>query len=618
MPNDPGPKYKNHILLVPDTTLATDNEYNEYICVNKPKGWSWEQIGNTKIDLSDYVRNDVFEAKIKEINDLINGIKTSVDYQYDTIKGSTQKMNFKGKYVQLVTNEDGSIDLIFGPNNNPSFFSKLSEPTTSSLYVYKPVKGSYAFPENQAGNVKYTYCSPNNKNQTIYLKGEKNETEICNNKPFTLTCTISRLGGSDIEVKVENIDGSQSSYTVEDNNKILKVEITNVVKNTLENNPDGTPGYIRYEGKITVNQNAIAPNGDWYTLTVSNGDVSKSSVQIFAYAPTSNTNYPNFATGEYTNNNTRTVSGITYDGSGTLSIRVNDIAGTQNQVTEDKNRLKLSISDTNNKIVFGENSKTYAADNLSLYSGNNDSNDAVYYMGENFTTTVTTKDNAVTKLNTTATAYAGQQSGFNSGSTKPIQSSSYIWTKPNTTDTPLISYFTEDGDYRKLGYINSTTKKLVFVGDGSYDNTAKLNATNYNNQLMIQGGKLKYPKSDITKEYKDLSGTRYYVRAIQFAGTGRIYTFNIKFSEGLLNKFPSDIRMYLAKDEDSELQELTAAQNKGLNGCSVSDNPSNGAWTVAPDRKFEVRGGTTYYFIIEYNSNSAFLSTELGTLTITY
>lgn len=615
----PSAHYKNYILLVPDSTTSTDNEYNEYICLNKPnKGWAWEQIGNTKIDLSDYVRTDVFEAKIKEINDLINKIKTSVDYQYNDIKGSTQKMNFKGKYVQLVTNEDGSIDLIFGPNNNPSFFSKLSEPTTSSLFVYKPVNGSYTFPENQAGNVKYTYCSPNNKNQTIYLKGENNENEICNNKPFTLTCTISHLGGNDIEVKVENIDGSQSSYTVEDNNKILKVEITNVVKNTLENNPDGTPGYIRYEGKITVNQNAIAPNGDWYTLTVSNGDVSKSTVQIFAYEPSSNNQYPNFATKQYITNKTRTVSGIVYDESGSLSVRVNDIAGTQNQVTENLNRLKLSISDANNKIVFNQNSKTYITDDLELQSGNKDSDNIVYYMRENFTATVTTKDNAVTKLNTTATAQAGQQSGFNSGSATPITSTSYIWTKPNnTTDTSLISYFTEDGSYRKLGYINKTTNKLVLVGDESYNNTAKLNETDYNKQLMIQGGKIKYPKSDITEEYQDLSGTRYYVRAIQFPGTDQIFTFKINFNSGLGNTFPSGIRMYLAKDQQTELQELTAAKNKGLNGCSKSDAPSNGTWTVAPEGKFDVMGGETYYFIIEYNSDSTFLSTELGTLTIT-
>ena len=86
------------------------------------------------------------------------------------------------------------------------------------------------------------------------------------------------------------------------------------------------------------------------------------------------------------------------------------------------------------------------------------------------------------------------------------------------------------------------------ISGGSYNSETKLYATDYNNQLMIQGGKLKYPKNDITQEYKDLSGTRYYVRAIQFPGTGRIYTFNIKFSSGLGDKFPSGIRMYLAKD----------------------------------------------------------------------
>lgn len=623
LPTDPGPKYKNHILLVPDTTVTTDNEYNEYICVNKPKGWSWEQIGSTKIDLSDYVTNDKFDAKVKEIMDAINAIDTKVEYTYNGINGFTQKMRFLGKYVQLVEH-DGFIDLIFGPNNNPPFFSSLSSPTTSARYVYKPVNGSYPFPTNQEGNVIYTHCSPNTSNQVIRLMGTDTKNNIvenlCSSKDFTLTCNVNCESGKVIEVKLENIDGSQSSYEVSDSTGAVTITLSDVVKNGYDD--DGTPGYIRYKGKITVNQSKVAPSGDWYTLSVNDGGTTKSSVQIFAYKPVSNNQYPNFATGNYSNNSTRTVSGITYAASGTLTARVNDIAGTQNQVTEDLNRLKLSVKDTNNKIVFDKTSKIYTTDNLRLDRGNNDSDNAVYYMVEDFTTTVTTKDNAVTKLNATVTAQAGQQSGFNTGSEKSITSTSdtepsYIWTKPNnTTDTELISYFTEDGSFRKLGVIESN--KLKLISGGSYNSETKLYATNYNNQLMIQGGKLKYPKSDITQEYKDLSGTRYYVRAIQFAGTGRIYTFNIKFSSGLGNTFPTGIRMYLAKDQESELQELTAAQNQGLNGCSVSDNPSNGAWTVAPDRKFEVRGGTTYYFIIEYNSTSAFLATELGTLTITY
>jgi hypothetical protein len=314
-------------------------------------------------------------------------------------------MRFLGKYVQLVEN-DGFIDLIFGPNNNPPFFSSLSSPSTSARYVYKPVNGSYPFPTNQEGNVIYTHCSPNTSNQVIRLMGTDTKNNIvenlCSSKDFTLTCNVKCESGKIIEVKLENIDGSQSSYEVSDSTGAVTITLSDVVKNGYDD--DGTPGYIRYKGKITVNQSKVAPSGDWYTLSVNDEGTTKSSVQIFAYKPVSNNQYPNFATGNYSNNSTRTVSGITYAASGTLTARVNDIAGTQNQVTEDLNRLKLSVKDTNNKIVFDKTSKIYTTDNLTLDRGNNDSDNAVYYMGEDFTTTVTTKDNAVTKLNATVTA----------------------------------------------------------------------------------------------------------------------------------------------------------------------------------------------------------------------
>jgi hypothetical protein len=87
-------KYKNYILLVSDkiTSPTADNKYNEYICLRKENVWYWEQIGSTKIDLSDYVTNDKFDAKVKEIMDAINAfndINTKVEYTYNGINGFT-------------------------------------------------------------------------------------------------------------------------------------------------------------------------------------------------------------------------------------------------------------------------------------------------------------------------------------------------------------------------------------------------------------------------------------------------------------------------------------------------------------------------------------------------
>ena len=130
-----------------------------------------------------------------------------------------------------------------------------------------------------------------------------------------------------------------------------------------------------------------------------------------------------------------------------------------------------------------------------------------------------------------------------------IKSDNYIYTYNEPNDTDLISRFIVDGSYRKLGYIDESTMKLVLVGDGAYNNASKLDATNYDKQLLIQGGKLKHPKKDKTETYKDLGEKRYYVRDIKFPPElDRIYTFEINFGSGITNSFPTGVRMFLAKD----------------------------------------------------------------------
>lgn len=178
-----------------------------------------------------------------------------------------------------------------------------------------------------------------------------------------------------------------------------------------------------------------------------------------------------------------------------------------------------------------------------------ENSDTAIYKSKSQTEIKISTNNDVAKLNTKITIGAYGCNGYNvTKESEQIESDNYIYTYNELNDTDLISRFIVDGSYRKLGYINESTMKLVLVGNGAYDNASTLNATNYDKQLLIQGGKLKHPKNDKTETYKNLGGKRYYIRSIKFEGSDRIYTFKIKFNSGIENPFPTGVRMFLAKD----------------------------------------------------------------------
>lgn len=625
----PSAKYKGHVCLIKKQSNSNlSNEYKEYICINHNGNWVWEKIGDTttEFDTSMFVNKTEFDKKVEEINNKIDTCDT-VNYFYKELVGSTRNIKFKGKYVNLIENSDGSIDLIFCPNENPPFFQSFTSPTSSTYYVYKSNNGYYSLPDDQMADNQYDLCSPNTDEQTFYLNAK--DTELCNEKPFNLICKILVPNRDDIIVEIPNVEGTEdktgTSYVAEDEDKCVKVELTEVIKNTIENNPDGTPGYIRFKGKITVNQQNLAPNGCWYYVYVSimnNGEITHdySSDYIFAYKPSDNIDSPNFETIAYTcsDTNQRTVSGITYDNKGDINVRITSISDTQNQVTETKERLKLSFTDTNANVAFKENNKIYVSpsdtnskyEKLTLSSGSIDNSNAIFEMSETLINEVTTKNNGVTKLATTVTANEGQQSGFNAGFKTTVTSPSYIWTKPtNMTDTSLISYFAEDGAYRILGNLNNN--RLVITNE-TYDKTKSL-SDEYTSQLLVQGGCLRHPSDDVTKTYSSVSNDRYYVRKIKINGsTGtQVDTLSITW-DNIGNSFPSGVQMFLAKDTTSDIQELTAVTNTGINGCA-SGKPVSNSWKVQPKNVWNFFEETDYYLIIKMTTNAP---TNLGKLTI--
>ena len=70
--------------------------------------------------------------------------------------------------------------------------------------------------------------------------------------------------------------------------------------------------------------------------------------------------------------------------------------------------------------------------------------------------------------------------------------------------------------------------------------------------------------------------------------------------------------MFLAKDTTSDIQELTAVTNTGINGCA-SGKPVSNSWKVQPKNVWNFFEETDYYLIIKMTTNAP---TNLGKLTI--
>ena len=572
------------------------------------------QKANNKQSISLKVNTEISDdtktvPTTKAVYDYVKDSK-GINYEYNTDSGKTTKMRFLGKYVLMQEQEDGSIDLIFGPNNNPAEFSKVTNFSGNNWYVFESTNGTYQIPQSFSPGDKFTPVVANTTTQTIYLNG--NDVEMSYGGEFTATCTIKRSTGEDIVLTHENVGSvNVKSLTKTDDSGCVTFELKDVHKNSLDNKADSdyTPGHVRFKGKITIGN--ILPEGGYYDVTVEIGDKSSSTNQVFVYKPEANDTKPTISTPSYTST-TRQVSGITYDDSATLSFNVSNIANTQKTVASTDERLKISFKGNTSKYKITPSQSTITKSELKLTSGDSNKDNAVYKTNGNLSYAIKGVGNNVTKFSDIIYAKSNGQTTWGSAQEKTTTGTNYIWSKGDSTDTPTTSYFIEDGTYRVLGYLNSNNK--LVITSNNYESSKSLSSeTDYTNQLMIQGGCLKHPKSDTTGTYTSVTNTRYYVRKVNFDGdtSKQIDTLTITWNN-VGSSFPSGVRMYLAKNTTDGVQELTALTNQGVNGCATG-KPTNSSWKVQPKGIWNVFGGTDYYLIISMDKTAP---ENLGQLTI--
>lgn len=446
-------------------------------------------------------------------------VKRDLNADYDSadtgevLDTKIKGMNFYGEYVNVVDNGDGTVNLYFGKNNNPSEITGVTSPSGSAKYVYADAGSNYSIGTLTAGN-SYANCQSGGS-ETIYANASNTVITIPNT---TSTVKVEALASDNSVIafaETAAIDGT--STTMSASNGGIAISVSEIHKNTSEDAASGyTPGFIRCKVSATITNATLMPKGGYYKLRMTIGSKSyTASTAMFVYNADAVTPSIETVTATYEGTTTKVVSGITYDSAAKVNLTVTGISNTQQMVTDDTNRI--TISDNSNSYLpdFG----TIAISDLTVSSGDKTKNNAVYsYSGSKaFTST------APVKMSGTISVTPHGQSGAVAAAKKEASfaGTNYCWTT-SATDSNSKANFSNDGS--RLAHTVLTNDSGDVLGldldsTSTYDSAISIVDTAtapYNKQLLIQDEQLMYPTKDVTGTYAtaNCTGTRYWVKKI--------------------------------------------------------------------------------------------------------
>lgn len=529
-------------------------------------------------------------------------------------------INFRGTHVMMVPKEDGTADLWFGPNSNPPAFTKITDVTGETKFVF--ASGA----EPAAYDIQG--ITPGGTHDKVNTTTAVEEILLNDHEVMTVTEPTSLI----VRVTTGNNTVHTAETSVAADGTIAEVqtapgititlsgpegETKAAVNNTEEDADKGfTPGFMRCKAKVTINNATICPEGGTYRAEVSFAGVTKSTTALFTYKP-----YALVAgdkpvvTATYTGSTAkRMVSGVTYDNGGTINVSVTDIKNTQKMVAASIKRVTLSVDDNETGMVnVFPNDGDVNVEQLTLTSGEMVKDNAVFMYN---TITQVTSD-APAKLECTIGASPYGQDGLHTnasyGFTTVSSENAWVWSGV-VDDTDLVTSFSSEAT-RRFAVLSDITAAAGSVS--VFDSTRSL-ATDYDTQLLVQGGKLKYPNSDITGTYTGLTGTRYYVRPVAFAGADQINTITVNVADGMATEFNNGVvRLYLAKKGVADAMVLNWYKKAECAvGKPIADTTAatEGTWACTVDNDvFQINGGVadTYYLVVEMLGEA-----EIGAITL--
>jgi hypothetical protein len=596
---------------------------------------------NVKTNIDELVR-DINKDDIINNEDIENGI---------TYKGilQTNGLNFRGDHVIIVENKDGkTVDLWFGPNNNPGFATKLDESgfTGNKFYIFNDASSPQKYflhPSGPFSAGTENIAVPNNDIEKIVLKNKNDGTELnFADSDSTLKCIIKRVDADNTitEEEIETLpinENNATNGTMTYTSGGVSFEITDIVKNTDADAEKGlTPGFVRYKATIKLHNGTIMPNGGIYRVEIqaANSTVATHTKELFVYKHTDD-KAPSVGSvnAVYRSIANRTISGLTYDTDGEIELTINDITNTQQMVS---NLKHINVKDvgvngistvTSNPALLRKGSNGLETTPNTTVVGNENDNNAVFTYTQTYNITGNEILQPSGKFQVTPYYIKNKITALGDTATEGTVVSEdgekhYLWTSFKLEDGITEASFDNEKDRICGELVNG---KLVILEE-TYDSTKSIGTdaeANYANQALVQYGKLRHPSKiketdGRATHYVNTVGTKYFVKKIKWTNEiasekQQVPAFNIKVDSGIigLGNSSSPVKFYAADVETLEAVRIDATEANG--GRAAAGSFKNGSWDVSiPEAIFKIYRDTGFYLIIEMNKNAQ----NIGVVTI--
>ena len=292
---------KDHtIYFVPKTTAEQNDIYDEYIYINN----SWEHIGTTEVDLSNYYNKTEVDTKVTNIENAISesGVIVSATEPTGANREKIWVQNGKNllnKNVGFTNTYISNTGEILTANNNALFNGYISiksntiytiSTNTNISFAFSFYDKNYNFIERDIGtSIKaFSYTSPSN---AVYMRIHINMANII------ITQTI--IDGLDIMLEQNAIATTYEPYVepkmyvLNDNNVyeefIQKEKIEKVTQNLTLNTTYANGGTVNYiksnnivQAYIRLDLKAVSTAASY--INIASGLLFKPSIELKIYA----------------------------------------------------------------------------------------------------------------------------------------------------------------------------------------------------------------------------------------------------------------------------------------------------------------------------------------------
>ena len=601
--------------------MATNTNYTTKTAALKATKADMRQVAVSKKLTSKEVWIDDENGDSKNVLTLIQNAGLNVgadadgDYSPDASTTKTNRINFMGAYVNVVPDSNGDVNVYIGENKNNSSYSSITDTLAASNYVYASSESKYALPSDASAGQSYARTSSLTGTEDVKLNNGAAIGNILADQTITVTVTSDKGTITYTTGKISEQAGTTAAsknYTWQDEyaTKGIKVAGTALIKYSSSDAKDGfTPNSSTGKFVVTIdNDKVVGANGGWYSVSVNLGSTTKSTSKVFVYPAASATPSVGKPVITYAAGGTKNISGLVYDSSGSFTLTVDNIANTQQAITADTNRVK--VTKTSGDVDFGA-TVTTTTTGMSV-TGTSTDETAVY----KYTATLSvTNSTANKKVSAAAKAQAYGQSGLagSEQTSDTCTASTFLYTD-NGDDTDLVTKFQKDGARKKATLADA---KSAAGATATYDSSKSL-ITDYTDQLLVQYGTVRYPNADATGRYTGATGTRYYVRPVKFGGSGQINNISVTVSGWGSDYQHSKTRLYLVKQGMADVMVLNCFKNGSSSyGTPIANEqtPSSGKWTCEiKNDLWQLIGGTTgYYLVVEMDATN---NTTVGQITL--